>query len=78
MLAENKFVSFLKNERRIPAIQNNSKDFTVKKKSRTKSMGREDTIYPTVQYDIYGEKETMRLAHYCVWILTSFVTNEAL
>lgn len=36
------------------------------KKARTKYMGREDTIYSTVQYGIYGEKETKRLAH---WLL---------
>lgn len=29
-------------------------------------MGREDTIYSTVQYGIYREKETMRLVH---WLL---------
>lgn len=29
----------------------------MKKKARTKDMGREDTIYPTVQYGIYGEKK---------------------
>lgn len=42
-------------------------------------MGREDTIYPIVQYGIYGEKKPWDWHTDCwVWILTSFVINEAL